>query len=72
MDLAVEEIQELLTSMSKQIDSIRDELLHMTWYMRGGVSYTEVMMLSSKERDIISKIIKENIETTKKTQIPFF
>jgi hypothetical protein len=37
-----------------------------------GLSYAEGMNLSYEERDIISEIIKENLETTKKTHLPFF
>jgi hypothetical protein len=40
--------------------------------MRGGISYGELMMMSSKEREIIGKIIKDNIETAKKSGMPFF
>jgi hypothetical protein len=40
--------------------------------MRGGISYEDAMMLSQQERELISKIIKENMETTKKSGMPFF
>ena len=43
----------------------------MCWYMRG-LSYSEGMNLSFEEREIVSEIIKENLETTKKTGLPFF
>ena len=43
----------------------------MCWYMRG-MSYSESMHLSFEERSIIGDIIKENLETTKKTNLPFF
>jgi len=43
----------------------------MCWYMRG-MSYAESMHLSFEERSIIGDIIKENLETTKKTNLPFF
>ncbi len=36
------------------------------------MSYTEVMHLSHEEREIAGEIIKENLETTKKTGLPFF
>ena len=42
------------------------------WYMRGGLSYDDAMMLSTTERKIINDLIKDNIETTKKTGLPFF
>ena len=44
----------------------------MTWYMRGGVSYTDVLNMSADERDAITEIIEDNLETTKKTSMPFF
>lgn len=37
-----------------------------------GLSYAEVMHMSWEERGIIGDIIKENLETTKKTGLPFF
>ena len=40
--------------------------------MRGGVTYDEAMQMSQAERDIIDGIIKENLETTKKSGLPFF
>lgn len=45
--------------------------MKLCWYMRG-LSYTEVMHMSWEEREIIGEIIKENLETTKKTGLPFF
>ena len=44
----------------------------MSWYMRGGISYDQVLALSGKERVMINDIIKENLETTKKSKLPFF
>jgi len=44
----------------------------MCWYMRGGISYQEIMAMSQQEREIISDIIKSNLETTKETRMPFF
>lgn len=44
----------------------------MSWYMRGGLSYDQALCLSTAERTLVNNIIKENLETTKKTQLPFF
>lgn len=52
--------------------ALKDELLRLIWYMRGGLSYTEAHLLSPDEREIIGKIIEGNLETTQKTQLPFF
>ena len=58
--------------MDKEADNIRQEALKMAWYMRGGLTYEESMALSSGERQLISALIKENLETTKKSGLPFF
>ena len=58
--------------MEQEAKQMRTEALKMCWYMRGGVTYAETMHMSSGEREIIAAIIKENLETTKKTRMPFF
>ncbi len=58
--------------MDKETTDIRQEALKLSWYMRGGVSYEQALQLSVSERSSISELIKENLETTKKTGLPFF
>jgi hypothetical protein len=58
--------------MDREAHDIRQENLRLTWYMRGGINYEQVMQLSSQERQMISQIAKDNIETTKKTKLPWF
>jgi hypothetical protein len=67
-----EQIAALVDSMEKEAESIRQESLKMSWYMRGGITYDQVLALSSKERSMISNIIKDNLDTTKKSKLPFF
>jgi len=44
----------------------------LAWFMRGSLSYTDVMYyISAEDKEILSKIIEENIETTSKTRIAF-
>lgn len=57
--------------MDKEAKNIKKECLKLCWYMRG-ISYTEVMHMSWEEREIIGEIVQENLETTKKTGLPFF
>jgi hypothetical protein len=40
--------------------------------MRGGVTIEEAYQLDNEDRTILFKIIEENLETTKKTGLPFF
>ena len=72
MTLGSDEIAEFVDSLDKDVKDIKNESLKMAWYMRGGLTYTESMHLSMEERGLINDIIKENLETTKKTKMPFF
>jgi hypothetical protein len=72
LSLSDEDIVALLDKMEKQIKALRDDVLRMCWYMRGSISYDEAMLLSLQDREIINTIIKENMETTQKTKLPFF
>jgi len=58
--------------MDKEAEQIRSEILKLCWYMRGGITYNEAMNLSFNERDLIGRIVKDNLETTKKSGLPFF
>jgi hypothetical protein len=40
--------------------------------MRGSVTITDVYEMSYEDREIISDIVKENLETTKNSGMPFF
>ena len=62
----------MVDGMDKEANAIKSEALKQCWYMRGGLSYEEAMHLSHNERLAINNIIKENLDTTKKTGLPFF
>ena len=46
--------------------------MRLCWYMRGGLTMQEAYNLSPDEREIASRLVKENLETTKKTGRDFF
>jgi hypothetical protein len=58
--------------MDNEISAMKEELMRLIWYMRGAISYSEICAMSSKDRDLIAKIVKDNLETTKKSGMPFF
>ena len=67
-----DEIETFLESIEKSAKALKQEILTMCWHMRGGLTYDEAMMLSPDERIIIGDIVKDHMETTKKTGLPFF
>lgn len=72
MTLDNEDIIDLIKQYDKESRAIKEEALRNCWYMRGGITYDIAMELSPEERKIISEIIKENLETTKKSGLNFF
>lgn len=58
--------------MEKETNDIRQEALKLAWFMRGGLLYDQALQLSFAERKIINDIVKDNMETTKKSGLPFF
>ncbi len=65
------EILREVKELEKDAKAIKKEVLQMCWYMRG-LSYSEGMNLSFDERQLVGEIIKEHLETTKKSGMPFF
>ena len=51
---------------------VKSEIMKLCWYMRGSVTLDEGYNLSYEDRAIIGDIVKENLETTKKSGMPFF
>jgi hypothetical protein len=58
--------------MENEQKEIKHDLLKICWYMRGGVTLDEAFNLSQEDKTLINDIIKENLETTKKSGLPFF
>jgi hypothetical protein len=58
--------------LDKEGKALKKDCMKLCWYMRGSFSYAEIMHMSWEEREIIGEIIKENLETTKKSGLPFF
>ncbi len=61
-----------LESYDNDIKALKREILRMCWFMRGGITYDQLMASSNIEREIISEIIKSNLETAKESGMPFW
>jgi hypothetical protein len=68
----VDEITKLTDDMTKEKMSISFNAQRLSWYFRGGIDYIDIMNMSQEEIDNLNKIVDDNMETTKKTKLPFF
>ena len=66
------EIITYLKDLENEGKNLKMDLFRTCWYMRGGVTLNEAYNLSPAERDIVSQLVKDNLETTKKSGQPFF
>lgn len=66
-----DEINLLADEYENDIKQIKDIAYRFSWYMRGGVSYEQLMYDTDvADNEIMQKIIKENIENTKNSKLP--
>lgn len=67
-----QEVIDYLDRLEKDAKALKNEAIKLCWYMRGSVSYDDAMLLGNQDRELIAKLINENLETTKKSGLPFF
>lgn len=58
--------------MEQECNGIKKAALSMSWHMRGGASYADVLNMSASERREINTLIKEHLEITKKSGMNYF
>jgi hypothetical protein len=66
------EIVSYLKDFDNQVKNLKLETMKVCWFMRGGITWQEALNLSPEERTVVSQLVKENMETTKKSGQPFF
>ena len=54
--MSIEAMESYFDRLEAQSKALKEEALRLCWYMRGGLSYEESMMLSLDERKLIGKI----------------
>lgn len=58
--------------MDNEIKNFKIELYKLAWFMRGGITIDELYNSSNEDREIMGRVIKDNLDTAKKTGQPFF
>jgi hypothetical protein len=66
------EIVSYLKDFDNEVKNLKLETMKVCWFMRGGITWQEALHLSPEERSVVSQLVKENMETTKKSGQPFF
>jgi hypothetical protein len=72
LSMSLPEILREVDKLEKESKALRKDIVQICWYMRGSITYDEAWSLSNDDREVIGELIKENIETTKTSGLPFF
>ena len=72
LNLNPESIKKQIEQMDEYASAIKKNCLQLAWYMRGSVTYEDVLNMSDAERKHINSIVESNLEITKKSNLPFF
>ena len=70
--MSSEDMMEYFTQLDNQVKALKHEVLKLCWFMRGAISFDEGMLLSLDDRNSIAKLVNDNLETTKKSGLPYF
>jgi hypothetical protein len=70
--MSMEEIHREVKKLEDESKALKKDLYKLAWFMRGALSFEQAYLLDVADREIISEIVQENLETTKESQLPFF
>ena len=58
--------------MENEIKNFKAELFKLAWFMRGGLTLEEMYASTHEDREVMGVIVKDNLDTAKKTGQPFW
>lgn len=58
--------------METEVKAYKLELFRLSWFMRGGLPMNLVYETDAQDREILTKLIESNLDTTSKSKLPFF
>lgn len=58
----------MLESYDKEVKRLKQHMSKLSWYMRGGVNYEQLMSMSLADIENFTDVIDENIELSKKAK----
>lgn len=70
--MTLPEIEAEVKKMEDESKALKKEIYKLAWFMRGSLSIEEAHMIDFSDREVLAEIIKENLETTKESGLPFF
>lgn len=70
--MTLPEIEAEVKKMENESKALKRNIYKLAWFMRGSVNVEQVFSMDLADFDLINDVIKENLETTKESGMPFF
>lgn len=70
--MPMDEIHREVKKLENESKALKKDLYKLAWFMRGALSMEQAFSMDISDREIVAEIIKENLETTKESNLPFF
>ena len=70
--MTLPEIEAEVKKMDRESKALKKNIYKMAWFMRGSVNIEQLFSMDISDQELIAEIIKENLETTKESKLPFF
>ena len=69
---SLEEKQEMFAFYRKNIQIMIDNILHLVYFMRGSITYDQMLLTTPGERDRIDRFIERRLEQEAKSPYPVY
>ena len=66
------EVEAEVKKLDNESKALKKNIYKLAWYMRGSITIEQAFMMDVQDTELVSEIIKENLETTKESGLPFF
>ena len=66
------DIQQMFTRLRNEANIMLKSIVELTWFMRGAISYHDMLKMTYLEREIVREWVKEHLETEKKNPHPVY
>lgn len=72
MSLDPHDLLKYINSLENETKDLKLNVYRLGWFMRGSFSYEDLMFhISHDDKEILNKIIEQNLDTAAKTNLPF-
>ena len=62
----MEKIQKIIRQLGREVQGLIDSCVELSWYMRGGITYDQLLLVSAAERDRFLNFINKRMENLHK------